>query len=330
MKKRDTLILILVIPLLLNSFVYYGFNSAYNNYRYYKEIPEHYYHTIYGYRILSREILAIITRFFNDLIYHYDIPFKNYILDKGTGFYHSIFLFNTICFIGVSWIFNKILQVSVFSIEKKFRYVTHLLLLCLVSLSQYVVTPYDNSALFLFLVTSYFTLQYYISKEFKYLITISVFIAISAFNRETASLNIAFLGALFFPQNFFNKKDFLKFFKVVFLPVVAFIFVYVLVRFFKPQEPNSINEGFYIVENLTRLNEILGWVFAITFLRFSYLISNSEENKKLITKFIFLTSPYLLMLIFVGILWEIRLYMPLIFGAVILGWINCIDSTEND
>ena len=119
----------------------------------------------------------------------------------------------------------------------------------------------------------------------------------------------------------YNRKMIKKILKIMALPFLSFIVTYILLRV-SDNAGSGVMEGIYIKENFTQLNNLSGLLFAILVLRMAYRISRTKENKKLITRFLFFSSPYLLMLVLVGILWEIRLFIPLIFGSFILSQIK--------
>jgi phosphate/sulfate permease len=241
--------------------------------------------------------------------------------------------------VAVSLMVNKIFRNKFFfpEIDEKMRIGIVFFLAAILGFSQYVATHYDNSAVLLFLVTAYWSFKYYFSPSVKNLLWICVFTMISAFNRETVCLNISLLGALMLNKFSTNWKDYKPVFSAVIFPAICFVLAYLVLRIVKPQVEN---QDFYFFEsitlkyNFTGINQIAGWLFGVLTLNFIYYYATSAENRKLISRFLIFSSPYILMIFLVGILWEIRLFVPLIFGATVLAFFNFnklnlhIDSTD--
>lgn len=322
-KISDQFLIHLFLPIVLLAIVFYGFNSVYFPYSKLEKLPDYYYSNIYNFRFASRDILVWFSEKFHVFFNQLNPSQKTFALKYGTAFYHSFFLFNLFFFILSSIIITRIFKLTAFSnVIEKFKILLHILFLLLIAISNYVLTPYDNPAIFLFLLTVLFSIQYFENQKFSQLITLSILIFIATLNRETSSLNIAFLGALIWSKNIFEKVELQNFFKVISLPVIAFLLAYISVRIFVKSNDATISEGIYLVQNFTKTNNILGVLFFIIFIRIAYLIKNTTENSNKISKFLLLSSPYLLMILMVGILWEIRLFIPIIFGLIFLSQMN--------
>lgn len=323
-KTIDQFIFLILLPLILQTIVFYGYNSAYFPYHNLEKLPDYYYTSVYNYRFLSRDVLenfgAYLTTFFNQN----NFQFKSYLLSKGTPFYHALFIITTFFMILSSISLSRILKLKTFDkLGENFKTIFHVLLLLLVAITQYVLTPYDASALFLFIITVCFSIKYIENKSFKNLLIITLLIIISTLNRETSSINLAFLGALLLTENWQKKENFISIVKDLSLPVIGFVATYLAVRIFLNNGAGkSLNEGFYLLQNLTKPNNVFGILFFLIFMKFAYLMSNTAENKKTITKFILLCSPYLIMIFCVGILWETRLFIPIILGSVFIALMN--------
>lgn len=323
-KTIDQFIFIILLPFILQTIVFYGYNSAYFPYHNLEKLPDYYYTSVYNYRFLSRDLLenfgAYLTAFFNGN----DFKFKSYLLSKGTPFYHALFIITTIFMILSSFSLYRILKLKTFEkLNENSKIIFHVLLLLLVAITQYVLTPYDASALFLFILTACFSIKYIENKSSKNLLIITLLIIFSTLNRETSSINLAFLGALLLTENWQKKENLISIIKELSLPVLGFISTYLIVRIFLNNAAGkSLNEGFYLLQNLTKPNNVFGIIFFLIFMKFAYLMSNSLENKRTITKFIVFCSPYLIMIFCVGILWETRLFIPIILGSVFIALMN--------
>ncbi|MBP7173475.1 MAG: hypothetical protein KBA33_05300 [Cloacibacterium sp.] len=328
LNRKFDLFYLVVFSVVLNIVVYYGFVSAYNNLTQVQSIPEQYYSSVYRYRVLSREILEMVFDLVQK-IFHGEFPSKSYILSKGSPFYHTLFIINTFFSVLSLLLLEMIFSLkSFFSIDRSIKLLLLVVLVALSALSQYVVTFYDHSALFFLLLSIYFILKYQETRQFSYLLILSVLIGISTLNRETSALSLSFLLAVLLKKRTFSFIEIKGVTKTIALPFLSFILVYLLLRT-SDSEGSAIMEGIYIKENLTQFNNLSGLLFAIIVIRIAYRISKTEENKSLITRFLFFSSPYLLMLLLVGILWEIRLFIPLVFGSFILSQIKLKNTVLN-
>ena len=330
MKKQNILLYVILFPVFFQIITYYGFQSSYYDYRDEVRPTEWYYKGIYGYRLLSRELVDVLTHFLEN-IFSGKFPLRDYALKKGTPYYHSLFLFNTLFAVLTSVMANAILKrkQDFPQITEKMRLGIIFFLAAISGFSQYVIVHYDNSAVFLLLAGFYFTINYYRNKQFKDLLFLSFIIAISTLNRETSCLNISFLAALFFVKIPLKKNEFLNALRILILPVIAFVLPYFVLRMIIPQ--NS-GDDYYFFEsitlkyNFTGINQIAGWLFGVLLLKFVYFYA-LPNNRKIITRFLVVSLPYILMIFLVGILWEIRLFVPLIYGSVILAFLEMSDNT---
>lgn len=326
MKGRSILFFAICFPIFFQFITYYGFESSYNDYKNAVTPSEWYYKGIYGYRFLSREIVDVLHSFLQSVLSR-DVPMKEYILKKGTAYYHSLFIFNTIFAVATSWMLYKLLSTKKFFGEINLKVLSLIIfgMAALSALSQFVILHYDNSAVFLLIVTAYFTLDYFHQPQSSKLWIVGLLIFVSTLNRETSCLNIAFFAALAFLQYPKNSEDWLKKVKLLIIPVVAFILPYLILRLMIPQEAN---ENFYffesvtLLQNFTGLNQIIGWLFGLVMLKFIYDLSLSSQNKRLINQFLLFSTPYILMIFVVGVMWEIRLVVPILYLSVIFATLN--------
>ena len=324
--KKSILLYVILFPVFFQIIVYYGFQSSYDYYNTWKTPTPWYYKGIYGYRILSREVVDAITALYNYLLMK-DFPLKDYVNKKGTGYYHALFTFNTIMAVLVSLVVDKIFQNGKLfpQITQKMRLGIVLFLATISALSQYVITHYDNSAIFLFLLTAYVSMLYYKEPTKIKMLLLCVLVIISSLNRETACLNISFLAAMVIPKFSKNIKDYITPVKVLIFPILSFVVPYIVLRIILPQEQNDdyyLFESITLKYNLTGINQITGWLFGILVLHLIYFYSFSTANKKLINRFLFFSLPYIIMIFLVGILWEIRLFVPLFYGAILFTFLN--------
>ena len=67
---------------------------------------------------------------------------------------------------------------------------------------------------------------------------------------------------------------------------------------------------------------MMGFLFAVITFYFVLNITDKAVNRKLIRNFLLMASPYVLMIPIIGIMIEVRLWMPIIMGSVLLSQLN--------
>lgn len=326
MKKKGVWIYIIFFPFFFQLFTYYGFQSSYYPYRIQENPTEWYYKGIYGYRLISREGVDFLTSFIRTLMQN-DFPLKDWVVEKGTSYYHSLFIFNTFFAVLTSLMLAKLLDLKVFfgDLSEKIKLVIIFFAAAISGFSQYVIVHYDNSAIFLMLAGFYFTFKFLEKKENKYMALLCLVIFVSTLNRETSCLNISFLVALFVDKFPSSLDEYKKVFTLVILPVAAFLLPYFLLRGFIDQKDGQeyyFYESITLKHNLIGLNQIAGWVYAILVIKFLYFFAVSNRNKRMMTNFLLFSLPYLVMIFLVGILWETRLFVPVFYGLLLLAFAN--------
>jgi hypothetical protein len=112
-----------------------------------------------------------------------------------------------------------------------------------------------------------------------------------------------------------------KTFTGVGLMAVCFLATYVALRVFivDPQHLHIMNTQvgqFFLDTNL------IGLLFWGLFIYLPFAIAEETENRILIGLFFVLSLPYIITVFKDGVLWEIRLYIPLFLGALFLSKLN--------
>ncbi|MEG0759939.1 hypothetical protein [Chryseobacterium sp.] len=316
-EKISSVLFTAILPFLLFFIVYYGFESSYVKLKTMERAPDFMFSSVYAYRVIPNFLTVQVTDFLTYFVNSYLLSIKPFIVKNGSIFYHSFFVINVFFFIASSLVFDKILRFNpnLFASDPRLRKLLHFFGIFLMVVVQYVPTNCDSIAIFFFLSGMFFSLRFAKFKQNKDLLYLCGVIFISTFVRETACLNIAFFGALFFDYQSFRIKNF-AFYKEILLLVLAFIIPYVILRLMIPQEA-SLAEGFYLVQNFTSPFNFVGLVFGILFLYFIYELCGVAE-RNILRNFLILSVPYLGMITFVGLFWETRLFLPLLLGALVI------------
>jgi len=318
-EKVSGFLFVVVLPFLLLFMSYYGFESSYTHFKTSPRPPEFLFSSVYSYRIIPNYLSIYMTDIMEYCIKNYFHSAKNLILKNGTPFYHGLFVMNTVFFILSSVIIDAILKLRPVEqfLNANFRKVIHLLTIFFIVITQYTPSNCDLIALFCYLSGIFIILKYAHSKNNKYFYSLMVLIAVSTLVRETACLNVAFFASLFFSFEHIKRKKFTMVWKILLL-LFSFMLPYFGLRFFLQREETSFMEGVYIVSNFTSIFNLAGLVFSVIALYFVYQLCVNSESRIIIKKYLFFSLPYILMITFVGLFWEVRLFLPLIITGVII------------
>ena len=178
--------------------------------------------------------------------------------------------------------------------------------------TQFVIVPYDISSYFLLLLFFYFLLKYLEKNSFSMLVFLMILILISTLNRESSALSLSLAATLLYSK-FGLKKETIK---PLFLFGITFLTVYFGMRFLN--QSFSTNDGNLLIQNFTQPKNLLGLLFWMVFFTFSLMIAKDQKTKMTILMFHFFSIPYIIMCFYTGILYEIRLYIPLFLTSIIL------------
>ncbi|HEY4148927.1 MAG TPA: hypothetical protein VGM41_08360 [Chitinophagaceae bacterium] len=194
-------------------------------------------------------------------------------------------------------------------------------LVLLIGFTQFVITPYDTIGYFLLIVSGLFFVKYLQTRNWLYMVLVNAVIIISTLNRESALLSLSFMAAIYFSYYGFN----LRWVRYMIIPVACYLLTWVALRFyFNSSGPGTVTEGLKFWRNLDirKMSNLMGFLFAIITFYLVFKISDKEVNKKLIWSYILMASPYILMIPVIGIMIEVRLWMPIIVGSVLLSQLN--------
>jgi hypothetical protein len=316
-EKKDGFLFVIILPFLLFFMSYYGFESSYVvGIKSWEKVPDFMFSSVYAYRVIPNYLSVHVTEAVTFAVNNY-MPFaKSFLLKQGSLFYHSTFLINVFFFILTSIILNEIFKLKPVDLllNENVKRLVHLVALFFIVIVQYVPTNCDCIALFFYVLGIFFTLKYLHTGKNLYLIGLGLIIFISTFVRETSCLNIAFFASVFITRDDLRKRNFV-FVKEIFFLVLAFILPYIGLRLMIRQQVSFV-EGIYWVKNFTSPYNLLGLLFGILSIYFSYRMSE-KTGKLMILKYLFFSAPYLIMIASVGLFWETRLFLPLILTGII-------------
>ena len=77
-KISDKPLINVLLPIVLLTMVFYGFNSAYFPYSTLEKLPDYYYSNVYNFRFISRDALVWFFEQFNDVFTNLNPTLKEY------------------------------------------------------------------------------------------------------------------------------------------------------------------------------------------------------------------------------------------------------------
>lgn len=186
---------------------------------------------------------------------------------------------------------------------------------------EFVVTPYDNITYFFFIISSLLFLRFFQTKRLVYFILLNLTIILATLNHESSLLNLSFMAAIYFSCYGFD----FRWIRIVIIPFFCYAFTWIGLRIsINISGPGVVTEGLKLFRNLNILNAsgVMGVIFPVIVFYFLFTIADQSNNKKLVRNFLLMASPYILMLPFIGIMVEARLWMPVIIGGVLISQLN--------
>lgn len=316
-EKINGFLFVAVLPFLLFAMSYYGFESSYVRLKTMEKAPDFMFSSVYAYRVIPNYLTVHVTEMVTFIVNNYFSFLKNFLLKQGTLFYHSVFLINSFFFVLSSFILHLIFKLKPIGIllNLNIRRIIHLLAIFFIIITQYVPTNCDSIAIFFYLSGVLLTLKYLQNRKPADFIILCVVVFISTLARETSCLNISFFAAVCIDFEKLKNRNFI-FIKELLILVIAFIIPYAGLRMMIHQDVSFV-EGIYFLDNFSSPFNLSGLFFGIIGLYFSYLLCN-DEGRMLIKKYLFFSSPYLIMIAMVGLFWEVRLFLPLILTGIVI------------
>ena len=313
MKSRLVYVLFLTILFccITSYIVYFGFVSNYSHRMFSRPaFIDLYGKGIFHYRVLSRNLLLGL----DDLID-----------PSGKQFYQTTFYFNTFFLV-----LSGIVTVLLFHLRRVFRLsegekiLFILLIPLIINITQFVVVPYDTLGYFFQLLITYIFLAFY-EKEFAFAtLSISLLLIVSTLNRESSAINLSFLITLLLFVYGWNRRTILTSAAFILSFLVTYVLLRVVIGEAPPSGPNALIGHLGIFVNQ------VGIAFWLVTAAFVHLLANDRRNRRLLLCFYLLSTPYIFLVLKDGILWEIRLYIPLFLGSLLLSKLDLTAASATD
>lgn len=313
----------LVLPTAANVFLYYGYTTQYTEMVFSPAgFKSQYDSGVYRYRLLG-QLLFLRAWPIVDRIYPSPMPetkqeiharLKEYRLmrfleTESLGLYHTYFVINTLFLCLTMWRLRAITRLPPVRMTEQIRTPWLLTVLFFICLSQFVVVPYDMISLFLMAVCMDLMLRDEGPWTLPVLAGLTI---IAAMTRETAALILSFYATLWVMRRELRTPRTLA---GLGLLVAAFVGAYVMLRVMVGWDQAAFNE--LIPPDTLRPGSIVSILF---FLAAMVVLVDWARRPAVKATGVFLafSCPYIAAILLTGILFEIRLWIPVLLGAAVL------------
>jgi hypothetical protein len=318
----QTMVMAILIAFVSSYIVYFGFTTNYTTGSFSPaSFKDQYSHGIYKYRVLSQYLLTRLDNALGNSIPSKAAERRLFVQDKNASerFYHSYYYLNTFFMALLSVVLVLLVnQDTVLKIPKNEKSLILFLVIIVVNLTQFVVCPYDISSYFFQLLIILIFLKYFETRYILSLAVICLLLILSTLNRESSALTLSFLAVVIYCKWGITRKSLIS----IFMIVLSFLSTYFALRYFIKTPDLAIVTIDYLNYNLFFEANQVGILFWALLLYFTMATANSKENKVLIVCYHIASLPYIWSCFTAGVLWEVRLYMPVFLGSLILGKID--------
>jgi hypothetical protein len=239
--------------------------------------------------------------------------------------YLSYFLLNT--FFGVITMTTLfIYRTSHLSREHSAKSLINELLIVnlLIVFSHFVIVSYDNISYFLQILGFMFLLNHLKKPDNTMFLAYLIVIIISTLNRESSALLLAMHGAVLI--GFVGSRKHLI---ELIISTIVFVATYLALRFSLGFEQSVIQEFTYI-SNIFSIYNFAGIAFFVALTYLMIMRFESLVEKKAGLAFLIFALPYLLVCFLGGYLIEIRLWIPVFLGLILIGNMNLPTNLKQD
>lgn len=300
---------------MVNSLVYFSFGNIYSSkILNYADFQQQFQSGIYQYRKLSGYFLIGIYDFLSSLNIDYQIfKLKFFNPESDPKMYLSFYILNTFFLMLTAILMVFITEMKNFIATSSEKILLIAVSIFTIGVSQFVLVPYDVSSYFFLLIFFWFLIKYLEQNSTKNLIILVAILAVSTINRESSALSISLAATLLYAK-FGIKKE-----SIVPLGILTATFIGVYISMRLLSNSFTTNDGNLFLQNFTDPKNGLGILFWAVFFVFTLILAKDKQSKNLILLFHFFSIPYIAMCFYTGIIYEIRLYVPIFLISLLIG-----------
>ena len=312
-----SLVVAFLLSLVTSKVIYFGFTPNYAadifNKQAFKGRLDH---DVYQYRILSKYLLYVVDDWLGS-----DMPAKGaeprILIQTQNGserFYLAFYYLNTFFLV-----LTAMMVVLLLDLERSFLFTVAeknliiFLVPILISITQFTVACYDVSSYFFQLLILYIFLRFSPKHYSLSMTIIGLLIILSTLNRESSALSVSMISLLLLTTYGWSRKTITG----IGILAVCFLSTYIALRYFivDPKHLHILNiqAGKLLIDT-----NMIGLIFWGLFFYLPMAMADSNENKYLIGVFFLFSLPYIITCLKDGVMWEVRLYVPLFLGSLFL------------
>lgn len=312
-----SLAMAVLLSMVTSKIVYFGFTPNYAADIFSrKAFNGRFDHDVYKYRVLCKYLLFAVDDWLGRDMPEQGAEARILINTRGGSerFYLAFYYLNT-----AFLILTSVMVVLLLYLDRSFLFsdgektLISFLVPVLIGLSQFTVCCYDVSSYFFQLLALYILLRYTKRHFWLSVAGIALLVTLSTLNRESSALSVS-MAALFLAVRFGLTK---KVITAIALIALCFILTYIALRLIIIDPSNrrivNIHAGKLLIDT-----NIVGLLFWGLFFYLPFSMAENMENRYLIGAFFLLSLPYIITCLKDGVLWEVRLYIPLLLGSLFL------------
>lgn len=307
--------------------VYFGFTTNYTTNTFSpSSFRTQYDHQVYKYRILAKYCLFALDRELGNSLPTNRAERRIISQDPTASerFYYAYYHLNLLFGILFALVWAVLMESSAYlRIEKGERILLLFFMPVVICLTQFVVTPYDVSSYFFEVLIFWVYLRFYTSRYALALPILCMLIILATLNRESSAISLALIVLLSYLREGFTKKWLAS----TALLTLSFLGTYIGLRLLIKDNYPDLSVASMLASNFSVKFNLLGMLFWILFFYMTLLLANHAENVSMIIGYHLLNIPYIWTCLVYGVFTEMRLYIPLLLGALVLSKINTSANT---
>lgn len=310
-----------ILALVISKIVYFGYTANYAADTFSRStLHGRFDHDVYKYRILGKYLLFKLDDWLSSSMPEKGAEPRILVQTKNGSerFFLAFYYLNTFFLV-----LTSILVALLLDLDKPFQFnqTDRVLLLffipVMIGLSEFVITFYDVCSYFFQLLILYIFLRFIDRNYWLTLAIIGVLIILSTLNRESSALSVSIISVLLLSRYGFTRRTLFSIAGIFGCFLLTYIGLRILVIDPTHMRIINIQAGHLFVDT-----NIIGMLFWFLFCSLPFLMANSDENRWLIGLFFLFSLPYILTCLKDGVMWEVRLFMPLLIGSLFLSKIT--------
>jgi hypothetical protein len=309
--------LCIIFPIILGSIVYMGFIS---NYSIFSFTPMRfmavYTHGFFEHRILGTTLTLKLYAFLSTHIMDRQrISFPTIFSIKGQTdilFYYSQVIVNTVSLIGTSFVLCYIACQPQFSLSRDMQCTLIIILQCIIALTQFVLTPYDNLLYFWIMLSFALSLSDIKAHNANRLYPLIILMFLGTITHEASAIILSIYTFLYLKEFGFSYSDRLIHLGIL---IATYLLSYFGVYFFLAIPHDTYLNNMVAINRAHYIRSLCSLAFLFFF---CFLFCHVYERLKNSLLFLLLCLPYLIFVSIVGELWEMRLWVPVLLPLLFL------------